>query len=100
MNSFSLRIYILICTLIWWLQALAQSGRDYYDDYSDRGRRGMDEVEGMDEMMDGVEGFNLTFSDILMVILLVVACYIFGKIWKGCSYLLVLVAVILYFMIH
>ena len=100
MNSFSLRIYILICTLIWWLQALAQSGRGYYDDDSDRGRRGMDEVEEMDGMMDGVEGFNLTFSDILMIVLLVVACYIFGKIWKGCSYLLVLVAVILYFMIH
>lgn len=100
MNSFSLRIYILICTLIWWLQALAQSGRGYYDDDSDRGRRGMDEVEEMDEMMDGVEGFNLTFSDILMIVLLVVACYIFGKIWKGCSYLLVLVAVILYFMNH
>ncbi|UKK48552.1 hypothetical protein L6475_00890 [Prevotella sp. E9-3] len=97
MNSFSLRIYILICTTVWWLQTHAQS-----DDYgaSDRGRRGMEEVEEMDEMMDGVEGFNLTFSDILMIVLLVVACYIFGKIWKGCSYLLVLVAVILYFMNH
>ncbi len=100
MNSFPLRIYILICTLIWWLQALAQSGRDYYDDDSDRGRRGMEELQEMDGMMEGVEGFNISFLDILMVVLLVAACYIFGKIWKGCSYLLVLVAVILYFMIH
>lgn len=96
MNSFSLRIYIYISTIVWWIQAHAQSD-DYSDDVLGRYKRGLDE---MDEMMDGMQGIHISFHDILMVALLAVACYIFGKIWKGCTYMLILVAVALYFMTH
>lgn len=43
------------------------------------------------------QSIQIRFSDILMVILVVFSCYVFGKIWKGCSYLIILVAVLFYF---
>lgn len=41
---------------------------------------------------------HIGFSDILMVVCLLIACYIFGKIWKGCSYLLLILAALLYYL--
>lgn len=42
---------------------------------------------------------HIRFSDIMMLILVAFLCYVFGKIWKGCSYLIILIAVLFYFML-
>jgi hypothetical protein len=31
---------------------------------------------------------------------LLIACYVFGKIWKGCSYLLLAFAALMYYMLR
>jgi hypothetical protein len=32
------------------------------------------------------------------VLMLILACYVFGKIWKGCSYLLIIIAALFYYL--
>lgn len=45
----------------------------------------------MDGMMD-YQPIHFGLDDVLMVVMLLVCCYVFGKIWKGCSYLILLLA--------
>lgn len=88
---------MLLITLFGWLRAIAQP-----DDDDDLGgmlpRRG----GGLDDMEDLIEyrPFHISFSDVLMVVLLLVACYVFGKIWKGCAYLLLIFAALFYYVTH
>jgi len=95
MTNISLRLYALLCLLLTYLSIWAQDD----DDLSELVRKGTDDLTNMEEMVD-YRPFHIRFSDILMVILLVAACYVFGKIWKGCIYLIIAVAVLFYFMTH
>lgn len=95
MTNISLRLYALLCLLLTYLSIWAQDD----DDLSELVRKGTDDLTNMEEMVD-YHPFHIRFSDILMVILLVAACYVFGKIWKGCIYLIIAVAVLFYFMTH
>jgi len=92
--NISLRIYAFICLLLTQLRLWAQDEEDF-GPLRDRG-----DVDGM-EMMEGMADyhpFHIRFTDILLIVLLLVACYVFGKIWKGCTYLLIAFAVLLYFL--
>ena len=92
MERLSLRLYVLLCAAISWLQSFAQDDKDFgITDH--RNTEGMMQPE---DYMD-YQPTHIRFSDILMVILVVFSCYVFGKIWKGCSYLIILVAVLFYF---
>ena len=51
----------------------------------------------MDGYMD-YQPIRFDLDDVVMVVLLLVACYVFGKIWKGCSYLLLILAALLFYM--
>ena len=45
-------------------------------------------------------GIHITFSDVLTVVFVIVCCYVFGKIWKGCTYLIILLAVLYYYYVR
>ncbi len=64
-----------------------------------RGRDAQDELDGMDNYMD-YQPLRFGIDDVIMVVLLLVACYVFGKIWKGCSYLLLIFAALTYYLTH
>ena len=75
-------------------------GQEYDDIDMDAGqsRRSSSDYNEMDGMMD-YQPIHFGLDDILMVVMLLVCCYVFGKIWKGCSYLiLLLAAAYLYFL--
>ena len=84
-----------------WLLTMATWGQDYDDDDLDggSGRRGVDELDGMDGMMD-YRPIRFDTEDIIVVVALLLACYVFGKIWKGCSYLIIVIAAAFYFLLH
>ena len=77
-----------------WLQGFAQSDDD---DFAPVRRK--DEMDGdeLEQMIDYVP-VRFTTKDVLTVVLLLVTCYVFGKIWKGCSYLILILAAIFYYM--
>ena len=83
-----------------WLLTMATWGQDYDDDLDNAsGRRGVDELDGMDGMMD-YRPIRFDTEDIIVVVALLLACYVFGKIWKGCSYLIIVIAAAFYFLLH
>ncbi|MBP5340501.1 MAG: hypothetical protein J6Z14_14570 [Prevotella sp.] len=94
--NLSLRIYAIICLLLTQLRMWAQDD-DEFRPLRDRG-------DLSDTDMDIMEGMNyyhplhIDFSDILLIVLLIACCYVFGKIWKGCIYLLIAFAVLIYFL--
>lgn len=94
MRDFLLRLYLILFVSISWLQSFAQ-GED--EGGGARIAKGTDETGAMDDLMS-YQSFNIGFSEILLVILVIACCYIFGKIWKGCTYLIILVAVIFFFL--
>lgn len=96
-EKISLRIYILLLAIVAKLQLWAQP-----DDDDDIGGVMPGRGTSLDDMEDYLDyqPFHISFSDVLMIVLLLVACYVFGKIWKGCSYLLLVVAAIFYYMTH
>ena len=89
-----LRLYTIICLWAIRLQLWAQEeGRDDLP----LGRRGDDgEMLYSEEMLD-YQPFHIRFSDIMMVVFLIVCCYVFGMIWKGCTYLILAFAAFMYF---
>lgn len=100
MDNIALRLYVLLCTVMMWLQTFAQNDDDDDDfGFSGGGQLDPDDMNNMEDLIDQ-NGFRLTFSDILTIILVLVACYIFGKIWKGCTYLILVLAAIFYFMLR
>jgi hypothetical protein len=56
-------------------------------------------MEEMNGMMS-YHAFRIGTKDVIMVILLITACYVFGKIWRGCTYLILLLAAMFYYMLH
>ena len=103
MKIFCSRVYVLLCMLAIRWQCLAQTaGRDYDDDIPDPPKRKSD-IDDLSEVIE--EGYDvmpihITFSDVLTLIFILVVCYVFGKIWKGCSYLIILLAAVFYFITH
>jgi len=97
MNTLSLRLYMLLCSVAMWLRGFAQVGDDDMD--SRQGPRRVMDPEEMEGMMDN-SPLHFTITDVLMVVLVLGACYVFGKIWKGCSYIILLFAAIFYYMLH
>ena len=101
MERLSLRLYVLLITAASWLRAFAQE-EDDDDDFSIMRRQDPDDIMSLEDYMDITDypQIHIRFSDILMVILVVFSCYVFGKIWKGCSYLIILVAVLFFFLMR
>ena len=98
MRQLLFRVYMAVCG---WLLAMATWGQDYDDDDLDggSGRRGVDELDGMDGVM-AYRPSRFDTEDIIVVVALLLACYVFGKIWKGCSYLIIVIAAAFYFLLH
>lgn len=98
MRQLLFRVYMAVCG---WLLTMATWGQDYDDTDLDggSGRRGVDELDGMDGMMD-YRPIRFDTEDIIVVVALLLACYVFGKIWKGCSYLIIVIAAAFYFLLH
>ena len=96
MEKISLRLYILLCTTFMWLQSWAQ---DYIDD-DETGKRKVSEDEDLDNIQDCIEYYqiNITLTDVVNILLVILACYVFGKIWRGCSYLIIVLAAIFYYL--
>lgn len=97
MNQISLRIYAFVCLLLFQLQAWAQDNRD---DESPLGGRGMktDHLEDIFQDAEQYPQIHIRFSDILWTIIIIASCYVFGKIWKGCTYMIIFL-VALYIMV-
>lgn len=83
--------------MLTYLSALAQDNDDMNDDAPKTS--GMDDLSGFDEMVE-YQPLNISFMDVLAVVAIVAACYVFGKIWKGCIYMIIVVAILFYFMLH
>ena len=96
MNRISLRIYFLLVTAFTWLRSFAQDDDDD-DDFFGSHRMDPDDFP-MDEMMN-YRPFHIRFSDIVTWVLIILACYVFGKIWKGCTYMIILLVIFYYFVI-
>lgn len=89
-----IRVYALLSMLALSLTTYAQYDEDNYTTKAKQ-----DDSLEMDDMME-IENMpiHIDFSDVLILVGIVLACYVFGKIWKGCTYLLIIVAAVLYYL--
>ena len=95
MEKISLRLYVLLCTAIMWLQSWAQDNVEN-DDMT--GRRQIDSSEeSIDDLLE-YQQIDINISDVITILLVILACYVFGKIWRGCSYLIIVLAAIFYYL--
>ena len=95
MEKISLRLYVLLCTAIMWLQSWAQ---DNVENDAMTGRRQIDSSEdSIDEYLE-YQQIDINISDVITILLVILACYVFGKIWRGCSYLIIVIAAIFYYL--
>jgi len=97
MTNLSLRLYALLLLVLNALGSWAQNG----DLEPSSGRRGMEDTfaSTMEDASD-YQSLHISFMDIVMVVLVLVSCYVFGKIWKGCTYMILVVAVAFYMLTH
>ncbi len=98
MERLSLRLYVLLITAASWLRAFAQE-EDDDDDLGIMRRQDPDDMMSLEDYMD-YQPFHIRFSDVMTILFILILCYVFGKIWKGCSYLILLLAVLFYFFIR
>lgn len=98
MERLSLRLYVLLITAASWLRAFAQEEEDD-DDFSIMRRQDPDDMMSLEDYMD-YQPIHIRFSDVMTILFILILCYVFGKIWKGCSYLILLLAVLFYFFIR
>lgn len=95
------RVYVMLCMLVLHLKAFAQTEDDDADALGPSPGKGGKTSGGESDIMDGYMDYQpirFDLDDVVMVVLLLVACYVFGKIWKGCSYLLLILAALLFYM--
>ena len=97
MTNISLRLYGILCLMLTYLSAFAQDNDDMPDDHSKT--TGIDELSGFDDVVT-YQPLHISFTDVMTVVAIVAACYVFGKIWKGCVYLIIVLAILFYFMLH
>ena len=95
-RQFLLRINLALC---WLLSALITWAQEFDDIDLNQGRRAADEFDSMGALPD-YSPIRFGIDDVVLVVLLLVACYVFGKIWKGCSYLLLIVAALFYYLLR
>jgi len=99
MTNFLCRCYVFLCSIA---VSLATWGQDVDDidlnELPNRSGKGDDAID-MEDMLD-YSPMHISFSDIITVVGLLVLCYVFGKIWKGCSYLIIILAIVFYLMTH
>jgi hypothetical protein len=97
LEQISLRLYFLV---FMFLNKILLWAQDDDDDIfgSSSHSRDMDpfDAEGLMEY----QPIRFRMSDIITVVLLLIACYVFGKIWKGCSYLLLAFAALMYYLLR
>ena len=62
-------------------------------------RRGASRMDGMDDMMT-TPSIHITTTHLIVLAALILACYVFGKIWKGCIYLIIVIAVAFWFLLN
>ena len=91
-----LRLYFLMFLFLNKIQLWAQDDDEGFGRVSRRG----DGSDFLNEGMMDYQPIRFRMSDIIIVVLLLVACYVFGKIWKGCSYLLLAFAALMYYMLR
>lgn len=104
------RLYFLFCSLLSWTTMLAQKNEGDYE-YELRSRSLRDVPRSMRDMPEVTEGLEepptdflelisttVTAETVFWLVVLVIACYIFGKIWKGCSYLLIVYTAIMFYL--
>ena len=96
-GEISLRLYFLVIMFLIKLQLWAQN--DDNNIVGSRGRGREDDLYDMEGLME-YQPFRIRTSDIIMLVLLLIACYVFGKIWKGCTYLLLAFAALMYYMLR
>lgn len=96
LEQISLRLYFLVFMFMNKILLWAQDD----DQYLGSGSRSRDMGDFSSEGMMEYQPVHFRMSDIIMVILLLIACYVFGKIWKGCSYLLLAFAALMYYMLR
>ena len=95
MEKIYLRLYVLLCTAIMWLQSWAQDNVEN-DDMT--GRRQIDSSEeSIDDLLE-YQQIDINITDFITILLVILACYVFGKIWRGCSYLIIVIAAIFYYL--
>ena len=92
------RIYLAFCSLVFSISLMGQDMDDVELDGGLNRRKG-DDMESLSEVME-YQGMHFSLSDVVMVVFLLVACYVFGKIWKGCSYLLLALAAVFYYLLR
>ena len=83
--------------MLTYLSALAQDNDDMTENVPKPS--GMDDFSGLDEMVD-YQPLHISFMDVMTVVGIVAACYVFGKIWKGCIYMIIVVAILFYYLLH
>lgn len=99
MKIFCSRVYLLLCMLAIKWQGFAQTmGDDDDEPIATKKTDDEDELSLLEEYPDW--GIHITFSDVLTVVFVIICCYVFGKIWKGCTYLIILLAVLYYYYVR
>ena len=99
MNQVSLKIYAIICLCLFHLRTWAQEELGIDQPTSTRKDDELTGLSGFDDMVD-YRPIHIRMSDILLVIFLIVCCYVFGKIWKGCIYIILAFAAFMYFFVR
>ena len=101
MKQLYYRLYALFMIIVFSLHSFALG--EFDDDempVAGGGRRTLDDELNPMDMDMGYPRLRLHLDDILSIVALIIACYVFGKIWKGCSYLIIVLAVVYYYVIR
>ena len=99
LDNLSLRLYIFLSMMFWKIRLWAQDDEDDFVRVPSRGGDSAANPFDLDEAMADYHPIHISVSDIVMVVIVLVACYVFGKIWKGCSYLLLAFVALMYYLI-
>ena len=88
----SLRLSLLAVTLL-----LPRTTLRAQDDDEGSGKFQLSDLD-LDTDMDALDTSPLHFgmSDIVLLVLLVAAAYLLSKIWKGCTYIFIIVVIAIY----
>lgn len=98
MNTIQLRLYSLFIAIVFTLQSWAQKYKEEIDD-DDVRTKNIDEEE-LEPFPNYFDDFlsHISCNDIIFIITTLSAILVFRKIWKGCSYLIVMVALLFFYL--
>lgn len=99
MKTTQLRLYSLFMTIVFTLQSWAQKYYKEEIDDDDVRTKNIDEEE-LEPFPNYFDDFisHISCNDIIFIFTTICAILVFRKIWKGCSYLIVMVALLFYFL--